>query len=126
MEHQWQTTLTPEEQNETRTKNPSLEDIAREKAVKDKVDAAKAKALKAAQAKGGKKAVVNALQEEEEADELAHREEERKREKEMEKKKAETADEIEREESKVGVPVAKVSTHADLSCQVGRLGGGAA
>lgn len=109
MEHQWQTTLSEDEQAETRTKNPSLEDIAREKATKDKIDAAKAKAAKAAAAKGGKKTVVHVNEEEEEADELAHREEERKREIELEAKKAETAEEIEREESKVGVPVAKVS-----------------
>jgi competence protein ComGC len=109
MEHQWQTTLSPEEQLETRTKNPSLEDLAREKQVKDKIDAAKAKALKTAQAKGGKKAVVHMVQEEEEADEIAHREEERQRDIELEAKKAVTADEIEREESMVGVPVAKVS-----------------
>ena len=98
--------LTPEEQLETRTKNPSLEDLAKEKAAKDKIDAAKLKAKKAGKGKGRVE-----LEEEEaqEADELHAREEEKKREVEMELKKSEKAEEIEKEEKKVGVPVAKVS-----------------
>ncbi|KAL7410393.1 DDHD domain-containing protein [Mrakia frigida] len=97
--------LSEEDQLETRTKNPSLEDLAKEKASKDKIEAAKAKSKKSGNVKG--RAELEREEEAQEADELHAREEERKREVEMELKKSEKAEEIEKEEKKVGVPVAK-------------------
>ncbi|CED84749.1 Phosphatidic acid-preferring phospholipase A1, contains DDHD domain [Phaffia rhodozyma] len=101
MEARWQG-LTPEEQFATRTKNPSLDEILKKQQKKDK-DAKKKKEKDQARERHAGRSVKIEEEEVEEADEA----EDKRLQLELENTRADTAEEMEKEEEFVGVPVAK-------------------
>lgn len=111
MEARW-LALSPDDQFGTRCKNPSLEDVAKTKALKEKRDKELAKEREKA---GVKEPVVDHL----EADERHEREEEEKRKaQEMSAQKTLSPQEMEEKElADIGVPIAKVRLPCPSSAQ---------